>query len=275
MKEEERLKIKGRLPRRGLTAALGSCIAVLAMAGTAQAGTLTLGPTLSAPAIGSSSCAIACGIATTKLGESSTASPVAGTIVRWRLDGATETEGFVLNVVRRNSGGTFTVTASSGPVTPQGAEIETFTTNLPIAAGEFIELNFPEGGAIALLETPSTEAFFRPGLAPGETREPEDEEEIPSTNGYNADVEYGQAPVVPAPVVIPPPPAPVAHCVVPKLKGKKLKAAKKMLRAADCRVGKVKKLQGASAKTGKVVKQKPKPGKVLAPGSRVSVKLGA
>lgn len=61
---------------------------------------------------------------------------------------------------------------------------------------------------------------------------------------------------------------------MPKLKGKKLKAAKKMLRAADCRVGKVKKLEGASAKTGKVVKQKPKPGKVLAPESKVSVKLG-
>jgi hypothetical protein len=273
MKEEERLKIKGRLPRRGLIAALGGCIAVLATAGTAQAGTLTLGPTLPAPGIGPSSCAIACGIATTKLGESTTASPVAGTVVRWRLESATETEGFVLNVVRRNSGGTFTVTASSGPVTPQGAEIETFTTNLPIAAGEFIELNFPEGGAIALLETPSTEAFFRPGLAPGETRAPEDEEEVASTNGYNADVEYGQAPVVPAPPLIPPAP-PVAHCDVPKLKGKKLKAAKKMLRAADCRVGNVRKLEGASAKTGKVVKQKPKPGKVLAPGSKVSVELG-
>jgi hypothetical protein len=71
-----------------------------------------------APIIGSSSCSEACGIATTKLGESTTASPVTGTIARWRLDNATETEGFELNVIRRNSGGSFTVTASSGPVTP-------------------------------------------------------------------------------------------------------------------------------------------------------------
>jgi hypothetical protein len=263
---------------------LGGCLAVLAVAGTAQAETLTLGPAMSAPTIGPSSCLVeTCGIATTKLGESTTASPVTGTIARWRLDNATETEGFELNVVRRNSGGTFTVTASSGPVTPQGAQIETFMTNLPITAGEFIELNFPEGGAIGLLETPSTEAFFRPGLSPGETREP-DEEEIPFTNGYNADVEFGQTPaptpVVSAPVVIPPTPAPAAvpiaeaHCVVPKLKGKKLKAAKKMLRAADCKVGLVSKSKGVKATSGKVVKQAPKPGKVLPAKMAVSVKLG-
>jgi hypothetical protein len=64
-------------------------------------------------------------------------------------------------------------------------------------------------------------------------------------------------------------------CVVPNLKGEKLKASKKKLKAGDCKIGKVKKLDGATAKTGKVVKQHPKPGKVLAPGSKVRVMLGA
>jgi hypothetical protein len=261
---------------------LAGCLAVLAVASTAQAATLTLGPAMPALIIGSSSCSEACGIATTKLGESTTASPVTGTIARWRLGNATETEGFELNVVRRNSGGSFTVTASSGPVTPGGAPIETFTTNLLITAGEFIELNIPEGGGIGLLETPSTEGFFRPGLSPGETREPDEEEEIPVTNAYNADVEYGEtpAPVVPAPVVITPTPAPAtvpiaeAHCVVPKLKGKKLKAAKKMLRAADCKAGLVAKKKGVKATSGEVVKQTPKPGKILPAKTAVRVKLG-
>jgi hypothetical protein len=63
-------------------------------------------------------------------------------------------------------------------------------------------------------------------------------------------------------------------CVVPKLAGKKLKAAKKALKKADCKVGKVKKLGKATVKTGKVKKQNPKPRKVLAPGSKVSIKLG-
>ena len=63
-------------------------------------------------------------------------------------------------------------------------------------------------------------------------------------------------------------------CVVPKLAGKKLKGAKKRIRKAGCKVGAVKKPKGVSAKTGVVVKQNPKAGKILAPGSKVNVKLG-
>lgn len=62
-------------------------------------------------------------------------------------------------------------------------------------------------------------------------------------------------------------------CKVPQLKGKKLKAAKKKIRKADCKLGKLKKLHGATAKSGKVTKQNPKPGKVLAPGTKVNVTL--
>ena len=58
-------------------------------------------------------------------------------------------------------------------------------------------------------------------------------------------------------------------CVVPKVKGNKLKKAKKRLRGADCRLGKVKGQKG-----GKVKKQKPKPGAVLPVDTKVQVKLG-
>lgn len=64
-------------------------------------------------------------------------------------------------------------------------------------------------------------------------------------------------------------------CKVPQLQGKKLKAAKKKLKKAGCKLGHVKKLGGATAKTGKVTKQGPKPGKVLVPGSKVKVTLDA
>lgn len=63
-------------------------------------------------------------------------------------------------------------------------------------------------------------------------------------------------------------------CVVPKLKGKKLKAAKRAARKADCAIGKVKKRRGATAKTGKVVKQRPKPGTLLPPGTKIRLVLG-
>ena len=59
-------------------------------------------------------------------------------------------------------------------------------------------------------------------------------------------------------------------CVVPKLKGKKLKAVKKRLKNANCKLGKVK---GEKTKKSKVKKQSAKPGTALAPGSKVNVKL--
>jgi hypothetical protein len=62
-------------------------------------------------------------------------------------------------------------------------------------------------------------------------------------------------------------------CVVPKLKENKLKAAKTRLRNAGCKIGKVKKLDGAKPKTGLVAKQNPTPRKVLEPGTKVNVVL--
>lgn len=63
-------------------------------------------------------------------------------------------------------------------------------------------------------------------------------------------------------------------CVVPQLKGKHLKGAKKRIRKAGCRVGRVSRRDGGTAKTGKVVHQGPKAGRRLAPGTRVNVTLG-
>ena len=71
------------------------------------------------------------------------------------------------------------------------------------------------------------------------------------------------------------PPMPVAsspQCQVPKLKGKKLKAAKKAITAANCKLGKVTKKKGVT--TGKVVKQSPKVGTTAPAGSKVTLTLG-
>ena len=58
-------------------------------------------------------------------------------------------------------------------------------------------------------------------------------------------------------------------CVVPQLKKKKLKASKKALANADCKLGKIK---GPRDKSSKVKKQHPSPGTLLPPGSTVRVK---
>jgi len=64
-------------------------------------------------------------------------------------------------------------------------------------------------------------------------------------------------------------------CVVPGLKNKTLKKAKRLLRRSGCKLGHVKKVAPPKpSKAGKVLKQAPKPGKILAPGSRVRITLG-
>jgi hypothetical protein len=60
-------------------------------------------------------------------------------------------------------------------------------------------------------------------------------------------------------------------CQVPKLTGKTLKAAKGRLKSSGCKLGRVAKVRG---RHGKVVKQSPKPGKLLPPGAKVSIKVG-
>jgi hypothetical protein len=78
-------------------------------------------------------------------------------------------------------------------------------------------------------------------------------------------------PVVPAPVVKTK--KTVKQCVVPKLKGKKLPAAKAALKKADCKAGKVTKLKGATPKNGKVATQSRKPGAKAAAGAKVNLTL--
>jgi len=62
-------------------------------------------------------------------------------------------------------------------------------------------------------------------------------------------------------------------CAVPKLKGKKLKVAKRTLFRADCKVGKITR-RTTKKKPGKVLGQSPKPGKVLASGTKVNLTVG-
>ena len=109
---------------------------------------------------------------------------------------------------------------------------------------------------------------WAPSLGLGETRT--------STGGsgnelsFNADVEYSP-PIGPSPPIEPiSSPLPVEKCVVPNIKGETLKAARKRLKAAKCTLGKVK---SKKTKSAKVKKQSPKPGKVLAAGAKISVKL--
>jgi beta-lactam-binding protein with PASTA domain len=60
-----------------------------------------------------------------------------------------------------------------------------------------------------------------------------------------------------------------ARCIVPKTKGKALRAAKRAVIKAHCKVGTVKKAFSAKVRKGRVTAQSAKPGKRLAPGAKI------
>jgi alpha-tubulin suppressor-like RCC1 family protein len=58
-------------------------------------------------------------------------------------------------------------------------------------------------------------------------------------------------------------------CVVPKVKGRGLRAAKRAIRRHNCSVGRIKRAASRRVRKGHVVSQKPKPGKRLKRGAKV------
>lgn len=72
----------------------------------------------------------------------------------------------------------------------------------------------------------------------------------------------------------PPPPPPPVVCVVPKVAGMKLKAAKRKIKAANCTVGKVRKPKGLKAKGLVVKSSNPAAGATKPVNAKVHLKLG-
>lgn len=268
-------------------------------------------------------------------------SPVNGAIVRWRVQGA-KGGPFYLRVLHPNGTGAYAAAGTSGPATPSGVGLQTFTANIPIHAGDLIGVDPTNpSDEIGVAEVPGASyAFIFPPPLDGATVAPSGVESgqeielsaevqpapaiasiapgsgsiaggttvtIAGTNLSGASaVKFGSTPAtgftvesdtqitatappgtVPGKVDLsvttlagtsPVTTSPVTRedgftytaCVVPRLKGKQLRPAKRALRNAGCAPGKVK---GQKGKSAKVIRQSPKPGKVLAPGSKVSVTL--
>lgn len=63
-------------------------------------------------------------------------------------------------------------------------------------------------------------------------------------------------------------------CIVPKLKGKSLRAAKTQLRLAHCRPGTLSAKHGKRLSSARVIREHPRPGAMLSPSSAVDLTLG-
>jgi hypothetical protein len=205
-------------------------------------------------------------------------SPLSGTIVRWHVLDASGGE-FRLRVLRPAGGGAYTAVGSSTFELPATEALQTFSADLPIQVGDLIGLDNSSTeakiGALGGLGSETT--AWRPQMAEGETTM--SRVEVPAETAFDAEVETPPtveqisapaSPSAPAPIV----PVVEAHCIVPKLKGKKLKAAKTKLKAANCKLGKVTRKKDVTARSGKVVRQGAKPGKELAAGTKIKVVLG-
>jgi hypothetical protein len=156
------------------------------IAGMAVAATLLLTPSSAGAAdvtIGSNlagaantnicSGGISCTYVQTSGGAPVAVSPVAGQIVRWRLK-AGSLGGEVKLRVLRPAGTAFTAVASSATVTVT-SDLNTFTTNLPIAAGDVVALDNASSG-LYFTNSPAITLplvkYFQPAVADGTTGAP-------------------------------------------------------------------------------------------------------
>lgn len=331
---------QGMLGRFGFVAVFASVGALLA-ATAAQASTVTVGSVLP-PGSTPTAFGKVQTFFNTALPEkgANLTSPVSGAIVRWRVQGA-EGGPFYLRVLRPNGSGGYMAAGTSNPAIPTNNELQTFTANLPVKAGDLIGVdptNAADKIGVAPISGAGFGSIFPPPfdgatVAPSETTGGQEVElsaevqptpvitsitpefgpvaggatvTITGTDLASASaVKFGELPaasfkaesetkitaVAPRSATVGPVDVTATTiagtsatgradhffyegCVVPKLKGKKLKNAKRMLGRADCKLGKVKRLKSKPSKAGKVLKQGTKPGKVLASGSKVNLTVG-
>jgi hypothetical protein len=320
-----------RFPRLPIPIALA--IASLLSASSAQAAQVIVGSPLKA-IYGGALCSGPSGTwANSVLAEAGAkaTSPVSGAVVAWHMVGNYSGGPFKLRVLRPAGSGKFTGAGSSAEVSPVSGP-QTYTTDLPITAGDLIALDVHEG-CIGVAGVAGTDVInWNPTLPEGSTLAPP----YPFSDvelGFNAEVQpaptiagldvtkgsiqggtsvtisgtdfertssvtfnstpaagftiagegtitatapaaagVGSVPITVTTVAgAATSPTTFAYegCVVPRLKGKRIKAAKKKLAQANCKLGKVK---GPKGKAAKVKSQKPHPGEVLAPGSKVNIK---
>jgi PASTA domain len=213
--------------------------------------------------------------------------PQAGVLTSWSTAAGPGIGQAVSLKVYRPLGGTiYSVIGQDGPRSLVPSVLNTFPIDIPVQAGDVIGLN--DGEAVIVhdacnFETPSLGDVVG-GLLGNAAAGSQLNFEASDTRGevrVNVSANLQPAPAIVATPTVPTsgpptsgrPSVPASRCVVPRLGAKKLAAAKTALKKADCKLGRVTKLKGATAKAGLVVSQNPQTGKKLAAGAKVAVKL--
>jgi hypothetical protein len=209
---------------RASTRRLGILIALVAgataiLAGTAQANTVTVGSSLTAPGFAPVPFAAQATVTNYVLPTPATAvSPVTGTVVSWRFIGS---GGPLTPRVLRSTGGTSLTGAGTGAArnaTAPGVVSGPFSVSIPIRAGDFFGVDGASPSSLSVAPTPgATSLYFEPALADGGAGQ--------APTGTNPEEDAISATV--------------RYCLVPKMKGKTGKAARQALNTNDCEIGTV------------------------------------
>ena len=233
------------LPRRLFVVGILALGIVVIAAGSAQANTVVVGSSLTAPGFALQPFGPPATVTNSILPAPETAaSPVDGTVVSWSFIGS---GGPVTpRVLRPEESGRY---SAAGTGTAQNAAADgvvsgPFPFDVPIKKGDLIGVDGADGAFLSTAPVAgATNLYFEPSLV----------------DGAGGATPVGTNPGEDAIGAV------VRYCLVPKLKGKSIKKAKKKLRNGNCKLGK-KKGHGK-----KVTKQKPKAGTVLPEGSKVKV----
>lgn len=241
--------MRGR--RRSVRLCITASVCSLALAGSAQAATLTLGSQFQGTieptdlAIGGST------IAQTALAAPLVAvAPVDGTVTEWRFAGSGPP--FTPQVIRPTGGGQYAVAASGAPQegAPGYAITGPFPLNLPIRQGDLFGYSLSSLGFGGAITRPTAASiFFTPPLGGSP--------ESPDSAGSGLELAVN---------------ATVRYCVVPDLKGKKPAGARSALTAADCTVGTTTKSKKRRKKR-RVLSQSVPPGSQISDTAPVDIKV--
>jgi PASTA domain len=179
--------------------------------------------------------------------------PKSGVITSWSFQDAPHStvSRLRLKVGRSAGSGMYKTVGSATAGTQKANSVNTYSTHIPVKAGDLIGIYTRGGGLCGEATSNGGDVLLS---AAGNQM-------AGTTTSYDT-LYYFKLPVS---VKV------ALDCVVPNLKGETLKAAKKTLRANSCTLGKV---TPKGQTTGTVKSQTPSAGKTLAPGSKVSVRLG-
>jgi hypothetical protein len=202
---------------------------------------VTLGSPLTNPALTPTPIGSVSTLSQTALPGTTLVAPFNGTIVSWKVIGASGGP-YKLRVVRPVGGGLFTGagTATSGAIT--GTGVLTFSANLPIRAGDMIGLDPTADGDTIGFHPAAPGATFRfwtPVLADGGAGRAPTVPTSAGELGFNATID--------------------SNCIVPSVLLLDLPAATAAIEAANCDLGAVTKPKKKRKKKARQAKKKKKP----------------